>query len=270
MNTDRRNTVRRGGRRMLRVEPLEARLPMAGDVGLFVSDGNLRIVGDSAANDISIVQTAVGEFSIIGNGGESFRLDDNPVTGPVTVSGVTKTITMQLGRGSDAVSVSGLADMVTASRLFVFSGPGADRVSVSSARIDGQLSISTGNGDSNADGDIVSITDVSVAGPLIVETGAGNDSVTIDGVTARRAGVNTSVGQDTVSIAANSAVSFDSLLISLGFGIDSLTVGTGTLTLSKGRSRFVGGPGDDSFSGRENLAQGSLDRLAVDGFEVVS
>lgn len=243
---------------------------MAGDVGLFVSDGNLRIIGDSAANDISVVQTAVGEFSIVGNGGESFRLDDSPVTGPVTVSGITKTITMQLGRGNDVVSVSGLADTVTASRLFVFSGPGADRVSVASAQIDGQLSISTGNGDSNADGDIVSITDVTVAGALIVETGAGNDSVTIDGVTARRAGVNTAFGEDTVSIAANSAVSFDSLLVSLGFGADSLTIGTGTLALSKGRSRVVGGPGNDSFSGQANLTDGSLNRLAVDGFEAVS
>lgn len=263
-------TVRRCGRLMIGVEPLEKRLPMAGDVGLFVSDGNLRIVGDTAANDISIVQTAVGEFSIAGNAGESFRLDDSPVTGPVTVSGITKTITMQLGRGNDAVSVAGLADMVTASRLFVFSGPGADRVSVSSASFTAQLSISTGNGDSNDDGDIVSITDVAIAGPLIVETGAGNDSVTIDGVTAQRAGVNTAIGEDTVSIAATSAVSFNSLLLSLGFGRDTLTIGTGALSLSKGRSRFVGGPGDDVLVGRDNLTQGSLDHLAIDGFETVS
>ena len=264
------NMVRRGGRRTLGMEPLESRLAMAGDVSLFVSDGNLRIVGDTASNDISIVQTAVGEFSIVGNAGESFRLDDVPVTGPVTLGGITKTITMQLGRGNDAVSVTGLADVVTASRLFVFSGPGADRVSVSSARIGGQLSISTGNGDSSADGDIVSITDVTVAGPLIVETGAGNDSVAIDGVTARRVGVNTSIGEDTVSIAATSAVSFDSLLLSLGFGRDTLTIGAGTLSLSKDRSRVVGGPGDDSFSGQANLTEGSLARLAVDGFETVS
>lgn len=255
---------------MLRVEPLESRLAMAGDVGLFVSGGNLRIVGDSAANDISIVQTAAGQFSIVGNAGESFRLDDVPVTGPVPVSGITNTITMQLGRGNDAVSVTGLADVVTASRLFVFSGPGADRVSVSSARIGGQLSISTGNGDSNADGDVVSITNVTVAGPLIVETGAGNDSVTIDGVTARQAGVNTALGEDTVTIAPTSPVAFDTLLISLGIGPDSLTIGTGTLSLSKGRSRFVGGPGDDAVVGLANLTQGSLERLAVDGFETIS
>ncbi len=264
------DAVRRGGRGLIGAEPLEARLAMAGDVALFISDGNLRIVGDTAANDISIVQTAVGEFSIVGNAGESFRLDDIPVTGPVTLEGITKTITMQLGRGNDAVSVTGLADVVTASRLFVFSGPGADRVSVSSARIGGQLSISTGNGDSNADGDIVSITDVTVAGPLIVETGAGNDAVAIDGVTARRAGVNTALGADTVTIAATAAVSFDSLLLSLGLGADSLTIGTGTLSLSKGRSRVVGGPGDDSFSGQANLTEGSLDRLAIDGFEIIS
>lgn len=255
---------------MLRVEPLERRLPMAGDVGLFVSDGNLRIVGDAAANDISIVQTAEGQFSIVGNAGESFRLNDVPATGPVTVSGITNTITMQLGRGADAVSITGLTDVVTASRLFVFSGPGADRVSISSASIGGQLSISTGNGDSNADGDIVSITDVTVDGPLIVETGAGNDSVTIDGVTARRAGVNTALGEDTVTIAATSPVAFDSLLISMGIGPDSLTIGTGTLSLSKGRSRFVGGPGDDAVVGLANLTQGSRERLAVDGFETIS
>lgn len=243
---------------------------MAGDVGLFVSDGNLRIVGDAAANEIAIVQTAAGVFSITGNAGESFRLDDVPVTGPVTVSGITNTITMQLGRGNDVVSVAGLADTVTASRLFVFAGPGADNVSVSSARFNGQLSLTAGNGDSNADGDVVSITDVTVAGPLIVETGAGADSITIDGVTARRAGVNAGLGADRVSIAANAAVSFDSLLMSLGFGADSLTIGPGTLSLSKGRSRFVGGQGNDSFSGQEYLAQGSLERLAVDGFETGS
>lgn len=243
---------------------------MAGDVGLFLSDGNLRIVGDSAANDISIVQTDVGEFSIVGNDGESFRLDGESVTGPVTVVGVTKTITMQLGRGNDAVSIAGLADTVTASRLFVFTGPGADRVSVSSARFNGQLSISTGNGDSNADGDTVSVTDVTVAGPLIVETGAGDDSITIDGVTARRAGINTALGRDTVSIAASSAVAFDSLLISLGLGPDSITIGPGKLSLSKNGSRFVGGPNADAVVGLANLTEGSRPRLAIDGFEDVS
>ncbi len=243
---------------------------MAGDVDLFVSGGNLRIVGDSAANDISIVQTAAGKFSIVGNDGESFRLDGVAVAGTVSVSGITKTITMNLGRGNDAVSIAGLADTVTASRLFVFTGPGADRVSVSSARFNGQLSISTGNGDSNADGDTVSVTDVKLTGPLIVETGAGNDSVAIDGVTARRAGVNTAQGEDTVTIAATSPVAFDTLLLSLGAATDSLTIGPGTLSLSKGRSRFVGGPGDDVLAGRDSLTPGSLARLAIDGFEGVS
>lgn len=275
MNARKRNAVGRNaggrdGRRKLGVEPLERRLPLAGDVALFVHDGSLRIVGDVFANELAMVQTAAGEFSIVGNDGESFRLDDSPVTGPVIVSGITGTITVQLGRGNDSLSFTGLPDTTSAKRLMVFAGPGADLVSVSSARIDGQLSISTGNGDSNADGDTVSVSDVTVAGPLIVETGAGNDDITIDGVTARRAGVNTAIGADTVSIATRSPVSFDSLLLSLGLGADSLTIGPGTLTVSKGRSRFVGGPGNDSFSGRENLADGSIDRVAVNGFETVT
>jgi hypothetical protein len=86
-------------RRRLNLEQLEARQMLAGDVTVSVVGGDLSIVGDSADNFLGITATGTaGEYVVAGtnttvNGGGA----------PVTVSGVTGDVTIQLHDGFDGL-----------------------------------------------------------------------------------------------------------------------------------------------------------------------
>ena len=81
-------------------ETLESRLPLAGDVFIKVSNGNLTVSGDARDNHISITQTAPGSFTIHGFLGENFKQKGQPnTTADVLVTGVTQKITVNMNYG---------------------------------------------------------------------------------------------------------------------------------------------------------------------------
>src|SRR5436305_266852 len=93
---------KRAPQRRLGFESLESRLPLAGDVKLSLSNGNLSIKGDANINDIAIVQTDVGDFTISGHNGENFKMKGQADShGPITLTGVNGTITAKMGGSSD-------------------------------------------------------------------------------------------------------------------------------------------------------------------------
>lgn len=253
------------------VESLERRLPLAGDVSIFTGGGGLRILSGELDQDLSIEQMSAGEFRIVGNDGETFRVNGaDPVEGPVSVSGITKGLLVSVGDGNDVVSISGLSSTDTlASMVTLLTGRGSDSATIESARINGPLTIDTGLRDTSVDADSVVLTNLSVSKSLVINTGRGDDAVEIDGVSATVASVTMGDGADSVDIAASAAVAFDSLVLMLGAGDDAVEIGSGTLALRQRRSVFAGGNGSDSLQGQSNLTEGSLGRLVWTGFEVV-
>jgi hypothetical protein len=321
--------------RPLSLELLESRMPLAGDISVQVSGGNLIIKGDNGDNDIAIVQTAAGEFTITGNDGEQFKVNGAAaVAGPVNVTGVTKDIKIDLKKGDDSVALTGLGvGTVLAKNVQVNTGAGADVVLVSSGDLSGKLQIDTHASDKPTDNDDVDIVDLTVArnvsvntgkgdddvllsggsvagsvfiktghdndevivenaqqvtgklyintgdgkgggdivrirgasvvsGNLNIHTGKGDDLVEIDEATGAKVTIDLGAGNDTLNIAAVSAVTVDQALISLGKGDDNVVLGVGTLALlGPNKSRVKGGLGNDTITGVTNLTAGSVDFL---------
>src|SRR5262245_48818994 len=96
---------RQGLTRSLRVEGLETRDLMAGDVTAEVVGGSLIIKGDAQANDIVITEPTPGSFQIAT--GATSTTTINGGAGPVTLNNVTKDVKINLKNGADRVTVTG-------------------------------------------------------------------------------------------------------------------------------------------------------------------
>jgi hypothetical protein len=119
-------------------EPLEHRIPLAGDVSISTLGGNLQIIGDSGDNHFTVQQIATGQFRITGNGGERFQYNGRYSTGPVDVRMVTGGILISTGAGADTLKIEGLTGNAPAGNfLTIVTGAGVDRVFVSDLRIGG-------------------------------------------------------------------------------------------------------------------------------------
>ncbi len=150
---------------------------LTGSVTATFSKGSLLLLGDSAANDVSIqIGTVPGRVSIIGNNGTRIK---GPSTG--TVAG---NLTIDLGAGNDTVVVTGDQDPLRTdephsklklAQLRIVTGDGADEVSVEDVRVRGTFVIDTGKGD-----DSPGFTN-SWAGSVSITTGDGNDRVGFGG-----------------------------------------------------------------------------------------
>jgi hypothetical protein len=166
------------------VERLEHRDLLAGNVLVSVdAAGNLDVRGDSADNRFSIAQTAAGAFTFT-------DLDlvtpttFNGAAGPVTFTGVTGSLRIDLKAGDDEVQIEEGTSI--AGNLDIRMGGGSDAVVIQAdffgtAPIDvgGNLDVQTGQGD-----DTVLVDQfVSVTGSALIDTSDGADNVTISGLT---------------------------------------------------------------------------------------
>lgn len=288
------------------LEALEPRVPLAGDISVSTTNGNLQIIGDAGDNNISIQQVATGQFRISGNNGERFQFNGRFSAGPVDVRMVTGGIMVSTGAGADTVSVAGLpGNAPFGNFLTIVTGAGADRVFVSDMRIGGaefpsriavpselnrvsgqigreatlnaksagSLTIDTAFGDSLSDGDQVTIDKITVNGPTWIQTGLGNDSIWLDGMTAMQTVINTDRGADRVEIAVSGPVRLASLNMALGTDNDDVMIGSNTLQFTAaGTSVIDGGPGANTFAYLSNISRqsvGSLKNPSLTGFQKV-
>src|SRR5262245_46018753 len=93
------NQKRRAVRRPLKLEWLESRVVLDGNISAFMRGGSLHIVGDSKGNEITIEQSALKSFTISSADGATTI---NGRTGPVTFNGVKRDLNINLGRGNDS------------------------------------------------------------------------------------------------------------------------------------------------------------------------
>jgi hypothetical protein len=247
---------------------------LTGSVTATFSKGSLLLLGDSAANDVSIqIGTVPGRVSIIGNNGTRIK---GPSTGRVTGS-----LTMDLGAGADTVTVTGEQDplnpysphsKLNLAQMRIATGDGADRVVVDDVRVKGSLvidtskgndsvgfgnlwagsvSITTGDGNDNVGFGGLEGADVPdpllINGALTIDTGAGRDDVSSYGKSAILGLTRISTGADDDSVFISSHGNYEyspfhDLKIDTGTGNDKVTL-TGIETQS---TRIQTGAGNDA------------------------
>jgi hypothetical protein len=176
-------------RTQLGVELLESRNLLSGDVAVSVVAGDLIIVGDALDNQIRIDQVglAAGEFRVTGENLTSINGD----SAPLVVSGVTRDVSIALGRQSDKLSVGGAA---IPRDLRISTAGGKDVVLLDVVTTAGQLRVNTGGGD-----DSVHMVFVGVQGRTLIATAAGDDVVTREGSLFQGDSlVSTGAGDDTI------------------------------------------------------------------------
>jgi len=120
--------------RSLRLERLESRVVLDGNVHAFVSGGSLHLDGDSHNNEITIEQFAPKNFTVSSRDGTTTI---NGQAGPLTFSRVSKNLFVTLKGGSDVAELDGGAGsaLVVRNGLFVDMGSGADQLLMSNVHV---------------------------------------------------------------------------------------------------------------------------------------
>jgi hypothetical protein len=160
---------------MHRIESLESRQLLSGDVTAWVSGGSLTIMGDQADNQLLLTAdpSQQGQISL---DGENTTI--NGQRGPISFKGVVRNVRIYLGDGADSILIS---NANFARDLAVFGNKGDDQVLLDTVQINGNLTIDTADGT-----DTVDLASTTVKGRTVVNTGVGADIFTAEGSTFRR------------------------------------------------------------------------------------
>ncbi len=172
----------------LSFERVEPRMMLAGDVSVFVTSGQLLVIGDGQANQIQVIGTADGRARVIGLEGTTIN------GGPANFRSAPglNSLLMQLNGGDDSARLQGL---VVPGRLELQGNNGNDSLEVLNSFV-GMFSAMGGNGD-----DILQPDNVFVADTALISMGAGNDIISVNALAAGRyVGMFTGDGDDVVAI----------------------------------------------------------------------
>ena len=199
----RRKTGRKstsGGLRNLRLEALEEKTLLAGDVQVVVSRGDLVITGDRADNQVEIVATAnPGEYEVRGleRGGEDTTINGTGET--ITVDGVRDDIRIDMGGGDSQIGLMESAEgdlLAVPDDLVIRNRAGQLTIDTDNVQVRDDLRIRTRRGSDN-----IRLLETQVDDDVRIVTLGGDDDVSLDQV---------NVGSDT--------------MIKLGAGVNELTV----------------------------------------------
>jgi hypothetical protein len=233
----RRRKIMAQGTRKLRLESLEHKKMLAGDVFVSFAQGTLQIEGDELANQVAISSGETpGSYVITGLQDTSVTLvdgDGNPVDPPadaaenvVVVEGVRRGIRANMGDGDDVVNVN---DLRTRSNVSIRTGEGDDVV-----RVGVRPEVTDGETDETAP---IAEPDVVIGGSLRIGTAAGEDRVVINHTNVGRAlSVATGTEDDTVRIGRGEPAEADS----------ADEAPPATADVRAGRTHIHLGQGDDS------------------------
>jgi hypothetical protein len=210
--------------RTLRIESLEQKQMLAGDVTVSVLNGVLTLQGDDLDNQVAIsAGETAGSFVIHALDGTQIILGDAEGAAELVVDGVRRGLVANLGDGNDVLRIN---EASFRGNVAINMGEGDDRVSIGVAPEVTEASLTT---DDDADIDLPS---VQIGQSLLIRTGAGNDTVVINDTRGRGSlGVSTGEGDDTVRLGLASegeeeAELDDEVLVSFAHGV-ALDLGAG-------------------------------------------
>ncbi len=252
---------KRQNRRGLRLESLEDRKMMAGNVGAYVSYGTLYVNGDNASNGLNITQVAPGTFDVAGSytGGAATRV--NGSYAPVRFYGVTDDVRVNTKDGNDRVVIGGTSEStrdILPDDLFVDTGNGADFVRVqwlSNRDYNDRININTGWGNDRVEmykvvcrdymnintaqnWDTVDLNYITVGKKLSYYGGAGNDNFNLNRAIVDQVYADMGSENDRASV-RNTTVKTHGVVHG-GYGIDTFNLYNNNRWLShSGMERFT-------------------------------
>ena len=173
-------------RKKLRLEPLEVRTVMTGNVTAAVQGGVLVVKGDDDGNGIAITQTETGSFLVEGdetttvNGGASFESTGN-----------VRSFRIDMKGGDDSVTIQ---DLEVRQFLTLDGGAGNDVLSISNVSVGVIAAVRGGAGD-----DDIGVENLDVGATLLVDAGKGVNSIDVSGSEGSLLLINAKKGTDTVT-----------------------------------------------------------------------
>jgi hypothetical protein len=227
-----------------KLETLENRSMMAGNVNAYMSGGDLYVVGDDAANYVRVLGQSNGTVTVVGDftGGAYTKI--NGRLGGSANFRITDDVEVYLYGGNDAIEFgnsTGYSPKV-ADEAYISGGAGNDWIRVHHIQTGRDLRINTGSGKDDTYVGAANIgDDLAIYDPTNIYSG-DFDSIGINSSTIRdEIQITTRGGNDNVGITVSKA---DDLFVSLGAGNDSFS-----FTQSTQRTHFSidGGSGYDSF-----------------------
>ncbi len=192
--------------RRLGLESLESRDLMAGNLTVTqTAGGDLRIIGDAAANIFTLVQTGAGKYQVTGT-----STNVNGSATAKTFSGITRHIIIDTLAGNDRVTIGRLAtaEAKNTTRILgdmsVKTGTGADLLSI--LNVVGKNSKAVMGTNLENEIDKITVKSSNFSGNAVLQTGGGNDVIVV-----------------------NNSKAFTSLTVDLGAGNDTATLTNGTV-----------------------------------------
>jgi len=214
----------------MRLESLEGRSPMAGNVFATIRLGSLNIEGDSKSNEIAVVDLGGGRVQVTGQNGTKVN-----GLSSLIVTGNTTDFKADLKGGNDIISWRGIESHVVP-RFSIEAGIGNDSVFVDHL-FAGRAKVEGGLGN-----DVIEVLNAKAA-ILEIETQAGDDTVrfgspsVVSNVAVLKLKIETGLGNDQVQV-QNSNFNATSVKIELGGGDDRVFVnrirGNASLDVSGG------------------------------------
>ena len=175
-----------GRGRKLRIERLEEKMLLAGDVQVVVSDGALLITGDDLDNHVQVVATAVvGEYRVLGVNRAGIPTAINGVFGQIRVTGVNDDFKIDMQGGDSRVALlngefgagGDILELVVPDDLEIRNSSGRLEVLTDNVRVLDDLVIETQDGF-----DDIALLETLVDDNLYISTHGGNDDVLLDEV----------------------------------------------------------------------------------------
>lgn len=236
-----------------RIESLEHRRLMAGDVAVALEGSLLRIEGDNLGNQIVIAQAATGDVVVSGQSGTlvnglpsvrfvrpnlnamEIRMEAGDDTVTMRSVQLANDLMVDLGAGNDRLVNPAVAPMVIGANANIYGEAGADIVQLSGTTVREDLYIDGGIGALNAQlngvqvdkfmstigdeaNDVVSVVNSSFGLGATIETKGGSDRVTLTDVNAFALSVNTD---------ANSAMGADVVTLNRVTTVEDIGIFTG-------------------------------------------
>ena len=169
----------RASRSSLRIESLEQRLPLAGNVMAELVGSTLRLTGDSMGNGVVVASAAGGKIAVISpdttiNGSSGAFLTNKPVT----------SIIANLNGGDDTIVFSNTAEIYAEARVFI------DSLRNGFADAPAEAPFDVAALQTAIDNVAAGVTTFSIPGSLTVTTADGDDAVAIGGNVGGSVNVN--------------------------------------------------------------------------------
>jgi hypothetical protein len=203
-------------RRPLRIESLERRMLLAGDVSVAVVRGDLVITGDLVPGDVAESVRIAHDgtnYTVEGLGGTQLRFNGAtiPTETTISVGPVTRDIIVDMKTGDDSVEIVGssiINPLLVPRNLTIRGGTGVDSITVENVQVQGVLNVDGGAGDNT-----VEIKGSRVNRDALIKGGVDGDVITIDGSNfLGKLTVDALGGTNEIFVAGGSSVVRDTLL----------------------------------------------------------